>query len=106
MEHWDLRTMEVEPHHPVVLHSNQEGRAIVLHLPAGEALDEHEVHERAWLAVMAGEVEVDVGGTAMRARPGFLGVFAPHERREVRATADARLLYVLSPWPGEGRQFG
>ena len=26
----------------------------------------------------------------------------PHERHEVRATSDARLLLVLAPWPGEG----
>jgi len=25
-----------------------------------------------------------------------------HERHEVRATADARLLLVLAPWPGDG----
>jgi hypothetical protein len=29
-------------------------------------------------------------------------VFDPHERREVRATSDARLLLVLAPWPGDG----
>jgi hypothetical protein len=29
-------------------------------------------------------------------------VFDPHERHEVRATRDARLLLVLAPWPGDG----
>jgi hypothetical protein len=30
-------------------------------------------------------------------------VFDPAERREVRATADTRLLLLLAPWPGVGR---
>ena len=34
--------------------------------------------------------------------PGLLAVFDPNERHEVRATEDARLLLLLSPWPGEG----
>jgi len=34
--------------------------------------------------------------------PGFAAVFDPHERHEVRATTDARLLLVLAPWPGDG----
>jgi hypothetical protein len=29
-------------------------------------------------------------------------VFDPNERHEVTAKSDARLLLVLSPWPGEG----
>jgi hypothetical protein len=33
---------------------------------------------------------------------GLLAQFAPNERHEVRATEDARLLLLLSPWPGEG----
>jgi quercetin dioxygenase-like cupin family protein len=33
---------------------------------------------------------------------GFLAHFEPGERHEVRATSDARLLLILSPWPGEG----
>jgi hypothetical protein len=28
--------------------------------------------------------------------------FDPNERHEVRATKDARLILMLSPWPGEG----
>jgi len=99
MEHWDLRTLAVEPHQPRILHSARgEARSIALHLPAGESLQEHEVHERAYLVVIDGEVEVNgvVGG------PGFAAVFDPHERHEVRANSDARLLLVLAPWPGDG----
>jgi quercetin dioxygenase-like cupin family protein len=102
MEHWDLRTIDVEPHQPQVLQSKRgEGRIIVIHLPAGEKLQDHEVHERAYLTVVEGEVDVDAGGT-VSAGSGSLFVFDPHERHEVRATSDARLLLVLSPWPGDG----
>ena len=102
MEHWDLTTLSVEPHHPQILQSARgEGRAIAIHLPAGESLQDHEVHERAYLTVVDGEVEVDAGET-VSAGPGSLFVFDPKERHEVRATSDARLLLVLAPWPGDG----
>jgi redox-sensitive bicupin YhaK (pirin superfamily) len=100
MEHWDLRTLDVEPHKPKILHSSRgEARSIAIHLPAGEELSDHEVHERAYLVVVDGEVELEpetVGG------PGLLAVFDPRERHAVRARTDARLLLVLAPWPGDG----
>jgi redox-sensitive bicupin YhaK (pirin superfamily) len=100
MEHWDLRTLDVEPHKPVILHSARgEARSIAILLPAGEELGEHEVHERAYLVVIDGEVEVEDG---VAAGPGFAAVFDPHERHAVRARTDARLLLVLAPWPGDG----
>jgi len=103
VEHWDLRTIDVEAHKPVVLHSTRgEARSVVLHLPAGEALSEHQVHERAHVVVADGEVEVGADETTIRAGAGALFVFDPGERHEVRAIADARLLLVLAPWPGEG----
>ena len=102
MQHWDLSRLPVEPHQPEVLHSQGEGRTIALLLPAGEALQEHQVHERAWLLVVGGEIEVGSDGGTVRGGPGFLAVFDPNERREVRAVSDARLLLMLAPWPGEG----
>jgi quercetin dioxygenase-like cupin family protein len=103
MEHWDLRTLDVEPHQPKILHSARgEARSIVIRLPAGEGLQEHEVHERAYLVVVDGEVEVRDGTGAVTGGPGFAAVFDPHERHEVQATSEARLLLVLAPWPGRG----
>jgi quercetin dioxygenase-like cupin family protein len=103
MEHWDLRTLELQPHQPQVLQSAMgQGRAIALTLPAGEQLQDHEVHERAYLVVVDGEVEVQAGAGSTTAAGGSLFVFDPKERHEVRATADARLLLVLAPWPGDG----
>ncbi len=49
MQSWDLKTVEAEPHQPQILASADDARTIVLHLPAGEELQEHEVHERARL---------------------------------------------------------
>ena len=63
---------------------------------------DHEVHERAWLVVAAGEIEVEQGGRTVTGGPGFLAHFEPAERHEVRATSDARLILLLSPWPGDG----
>ena len=102
MEQWDLRTVEVPPHHPQVLQSEGEGRTILLALPAGERLQEHQVHERAWLVVVDGEIEIERDGQVVEGGPGLLAVFEPNEEREVRARSDARLLLVLAPWPGEG----
>ncbi len=105
MQHWDLRTLEVQPHLPTILHSSRgEARSIALTLPAGDLLQEHEVHERSHLVVIDGEVEVlgPGGRDAVRAGAGAFFVFEPHERHEVRATSEVRLLLVLAPWPGKG----
>jgi quercetin dioxygenase-like cupin family protein len=104
MEHWDLVTLDVEPHKPQVLHSTRgEARSIALLLPAGEELQDHQVHERAHLIVIEGEVEIRRdGGDAVAGGAGLLAVFDPNERHEVRARTDSRLLLVLAPWPGEG----
>jgi quercetin dioxygenase-like cupin family protein len=103
MRSWDLSNLEVQPHAPEVIDSEAEGRAIVIQLPAGERLQEHQVHERAWLLVVTGRIEIDdAGGDTTEGGTGLLAVFEPNERHEVRATEDARLLLVLSPWPGEG----
>ncbi|HET9317831.1 MAG TPA: cupin domain-containing protein [Vicinamibacteria bacterium] len=103
MRHWDLRAHQVEPHHPAILDSVRgESRSVALHLPAGEALQDHQVHERAHLVVVDGEVEVSAGGAPTSGGPGAFYVFAAGERHEVRARSDARLLLVLAPWPGDG----
>jgi quercetin dioxygenase-like cupin family protein len=103
VETWDLDKLEVHPHQPEVLSSDNEGRVIAIQLPAGERLQEHQVHERAWLLVISGAIEVDdSGGETTHGGPGMLAVFDPNERHEVRASEDSRLLLVLSPWPGEG----
>jgi quercetin dioxygenase-like cupin family protein len=102
METWDIASLDVEPHQPEVLRSDAEARVIAINLPAGEQLQEHQVHERAWLMVAAGEVEVEQDGSSVSGGPGFVAHFEPKQRHTVRATADTRLLLFLAPWPGEG----
>jgi redox-sensitive bicupin YhaK (pirin superfamily) len=101
MRTWKISELDVEPRQPEVLDSEAEGRAIVIELPAGERLSEHQVHERAWLMVVSGEIEVD-GAELASGGAGLLAEFDPNERHEVRAIEDSRLLLLLSPWPGEG----
>ena len=102
METWDTRTLAIEPHHPQVLRSDDELRAIAIHLPAGEQLQEHQVHERAYMIVVDGAVSVEQDGATLTATAGTLVHFEPNERRTVTATGGARLLLILAPWPGVG----
>jgi len=113
MRNWDINSLSVSPHAPEipdrlepsarVLSSSGDARAIVLHLAAGERLQEHEVHERAWVVVVAGEVEIETGdGTLATGGPGLLTELEPRERHEVRARSEARLLLLLTPWPAAG----
>jgi quercetin dioxygenase-like cupin family protein len=102
MDTWDIASLPVQPHQPEVLRSDNETRVIAINLPGGERLQEHQVHERAWLVVADGEVEVEEGEQTVAGGPGLLVHFEPNQRHEVRATKDARLILLLSPWPGEG----
>jgi hypothetical protein len=103
MESWDLKTVEVEPHQPRILASADDARTIILRLPEGDELQEHEVHERARILVVDGEVDVaEADGASASAGAGHLFEFAPGERRAIVARSEARLLMVLSPWPGDG----
>jgi quercetin dioxygenase-like cupin family protein len=100
---WDLSDLELKPRLPEILSSSEDARTIALDLAAGESLDEHEVHERAFLVVLAGEVEVGTGaGAATSGGPGLLIEFEPRERHMVTAKSDTRLLLLLTPWPGDG----
>jgi quercetin dioxygenase-like cupin family protein len=103
MQSWDLRTVGVEPHQPEILASADDARTILLYLPAGEELQEHEVHERARIVVIEGQVEVSVpSGQSVSGGPGHLLEFGPGERHTVAARSNSRLLLILSPWPGDG----
>lgn len=103
MKSWAVDQIDVRPHLPEILSSTDEARIIALALSAGESLQDHEVHERAWLTVISGQVLITTPqGDEVAGGPGLLAEFDPHERHEVTATTDVRLLLMLSPWPGEG----
>ncbi len=102
MDSWDIRSLDIEPHRPQILRTDDESRVIVINLPGGEQLQDHQVHERAYVVVVDGEVEIQQDGRTESGGAGLLVHFEPNERHEVRANSDARLLLILSPWPGEG----
>jgi len=102
LEAWNIADLDVQPRKPTVLRTDKEARVIAIHLPGGEQLQDHQTHERGYLVVVSGEVEVSQGGETTSGGAGFLAVFDPNERREVTAKEDSRLALILGPWPGEG----
>jgi quercetin dioxygenase-like cupin family protein len=91
---------------PVVLHSNPEGRAVMVRIDPGQALREHQVKERAWISVVEGRLRVEAGGETMTVETGTLLTFAPNERHAVSSDEGARILLLLAPWPGDGHYRG
>jgi quercetin dioxygenase-like cupin family protein len=87
---------------PVVLHSDDEARAVLIGLEPGQALGDHQVKEHAFLLVVDGSVEVEASGESHQAGPGTLFTFEPDERRSVSTRDGAKLLMLLAPWPGPG----
>jgi quercetin dioxygenase-like cupin family protein len=87
---------------PAVLETADEARAIVLRLAPGQKLGEHQVRERAWLTVVEGSVQIEAAGQVVEAKPATLVTFDPGERHSVATDGGARILLILSRWPGEG----
>jgi quercetin dioxygenase-like cupin family protein len=103
MRSWEVDKLDLKPRLPEILSSSDEARALALDIAAGESLRDHEVHERAWMVVLDGEVEVTtVAGERARGGAGLLIELAPRERHEVRAVSKARVVLLLTPWPGPG----
>lgn len=106
MRIWKAAELEVRPRKPEILASGDDARVIVIDLPAGESLEDHQVYERAWLVVIAGEIEVTAleqpAGLRTLAGVGTLVEFEPAERHRVDASVNSRFLLMLTPWPGRG----
>jgi quercetin dioxygenase-like cupin family protein len=108
MQRWDLLELDAPDgtRDPIVLHSDDGARAVLLVLQPGQELGDHQVKENAWITVLEGEVEVSSDGAGETAGPGTLVHFTPNERHAVRSTDGARVLLLLAPWPGEGHYRG
>jgi quercetin dioxygenase-like cupin family protein len=108
MQTWNLPEIDAPDgtRDPVVLHSDDEGRAVMIRLDPGQALGEHQVKEHAFIVVVEGSVRIGAGADAVDAGAGTLALFEPDERRVISSAAGARLLMLLSPWPGEGHYRG
>lgn len=103
MKSWDVNRLDLKAHQPQILDSTDDARAIAVAVPAGESMDDHQVHERAWVSVLSGEVEITTtAGERITGAAGLLVEFDPNERHAVRALSDSRLLLLLTPWPGVG----
>jgi quercetin dioxygenase-like cupin family protein len=108
MQRWDLTRIEAPDgtRDPVVLHSDDGARALLIRMEPGQALGEHQVKEHAWISVVEGSVRVECGGELQEAGPGTLFRFDADERHAVASDAGARILILLAPWPGEGHYRG
>jgi quercetin dioxygenase-like cupin family protein len=104
VQRWDLLAPAAPngTRDPIVLHSDEGARAVLIVLQPGQELGEHQVKENAWVAIVDGDVEVSAGGAAEAAGAGTLMRFDPGERHTLRSENGARVLLLLSPWPAEG----
>ena len=108
MRSWNLLEIETPSgsRSPVVLHSDDEGRAVLIGLKPGQRLGEHQVKEHVFLVVVDGTVRVEAGSETVDAVPGTLVAFEPDERHAISTDQGARLLLLLAPWPGPGHYRG
>jgi quercetin dioxygenase-like cupin family protein len=91
---------------PVVLHSDEEARVVLIGLQPGQKLGDHQVKENALLVVIDGSARVAAGGEMVNAEAGTLVAFEPDERHSIASDDGAKLLLILAPWPGEGHYRG
>ena len=105
---WDLRSVATPGGSvsPVVLLSEDNARAVLVGLDAGQELGDHQVKEHAWIVVVDGAVRIGSGGEAVDAGVGTLVHFEPDERHYVASDGGAKILLLLAPWPGEGHYRG
>jgi quercetin dioxygenase-like cupin family protein len=101
---WNLNEIETPggSRSPVVVHTEDEARAVLIGLEPGQALGDHQVHERSWVLVLDGRVRITSGDETVDGGPGCFVWFEAGERHSVSSEEGARILLLLTPWPGEG----
>ncbi|MGZ4291546.1 MAG: cupin domain-containing protein [Gaiellaceae bacterium] len=105
MQRWNLLELDAPDgtRDPIVLHSDDGARAVLLVLQPGQELGEHQVKENAWLLVLDGEVQIaDAGGATLTGSPGTMVRFDADERHAIGSAVGARVLLMLAPWPADG----
>jgi quercetin dioxygenase-like cupin family protein len=104
MQHWDLLEIDASrgTRDPFVVHQDDGARAVLLVLTPGQELGEHQVKENAWVCVVDGAVQVRAADESIELGRGGLLRFEPGERHAVSSREGARILMVLTPWPGAG----
>jgi quercetin dioxygenase-like cupin family protein len=108
VQSWNLREIETPggSRSPVVLRSDEGSRVVLIVLDPGQALGDHQVKEGALVAVVDGTIRVESGGRTIEGDAGCVFSFDADERRSISTDDGARILLVLSPWPGEGHYRG
>ena len=104
MQSWSLTEIDLPEgtRSAAVLDTVDGARAIVIRLAPGEELGDHQVRERAWLTVVEGSARIEAGGEVVEAGPATLLTFEPGERHSVASEGGARIVLILSSWPGAG----
>ena len=108
VQQWNLMELDAPDgtRDPIVLHSDDGARAVLIVLQPGQELGDHQVKENAWVTVLDGEVEISAGGETVTGAPGTMVRFNPDERHALRSSSGARVLLLLAPWPGDGHYRG
>jgi len=104
VQHWDLRSIDAPRGtlDPVVIFQDDGARAVLISLEPGQELGEHQVKENAWVAVVGGTVQARAGDDEVELAAGGLMRFEHGERHTFASRDGARILMVLTPWPGAG----
>jgi quercetin dioxygenase-like cupin family protein len=102
VQSWDLHSPAAPngTRDPIVLHSDDAARAVLIVLQPGQELGEHQVKENAWVTVIDGEIDVTCDGVTVNGGPGTFMRFDAGERHTLRSETGGRVLMLLSPWPG------
>ncbi len=108
MQTWNLLELDTPAgsRSPVVLHSTDDARAVLIRLDPGQELGDHQVKENAYVVVVDGQVEVGSRDGTVTAGTGVLFRFDANERHRVSSAGGARILMLLAPWPGAGHYRG
>ena len=108
MRSWQLPEIETPDgsRSPVVLHSSEECRAVLIGLLPGQELGDHQVKEHAFVVVVDGRARIEGGGEKLEAGVGTMAAFDPDERHMVASESGAKILLILAPWPGAGHYRG
>ena len=104
MQRWNLLEIAAPQgtRDPVVVAQDDGARAVLVVLAPGQELGEHQVKENAWVAVVDGLVRVTAGPDSAEVGAGTLLRFDPAERHSLSSEDGARILLLLTPWPGAG----
>jgi quercetin dioxygenase-like cupin family protein len=105
VQSWDLLSIEAPAgtRDPRVVVEDDGARAVLVVLGPGQQLGEHQVRENAWVVVLEGVLRVvEPGGEPLEFGRGTLLRWEPAQRHALGSEEGARLLLILTPWPGKG----